>query len=167
DDAVADRWDIANEVLGAGGLERYEISNWTTPGNASTHNGLYWACGEYLGIGAGAHSHIATDDAATRSWAVKGPERYVDTVNAGGRPIAGAEAIDGSTRASEVMVLGLRRTTGVAEAEFEALVGRPIDAVFESELDEAVRKGLVERREGAVVLTRPFLANAATVLFAR
>jgi oxygen-independent coproporphyrinogen-3 oxidase len=166
DDSVADRWDIANDVLSAAGFGRYEISNWTRPGRASRHNGLYWACGEYLGIGAGAHSHLASERGAIRSWTVKGPERYVETVTAGARAVAGSEAIDARTRASEVMVLGLRRTLGVSEDDFEALVGEPIDALFGDEVDEAVRRGLLERRDGVLALTRPFLANAATVLFA-
>jgi oxygen-independent coproporphyrinogen-3 oxidase len=167
DDDVADRWDLANELLASAGFDRYEISNWTKPGADSVHNGLYWACGEYLGIGAGAHSHLANNDGAMRSWTVKGPERYVDTVMAGDRPVLGAEPIDAATRASEVMILGLRRTTGVEIDRFEALVGAPIDAVFADEVDAALRKGLIELRGGALMVTRPFLANAATVLFAR
>lgn len=164
DDEVADRWEIADSLLSRAGLARYEISNWGA--SRSRHNSLYWATGEYLGVGAGAHSHLATHDGATRSWTVKGPERYTRAVAEGIRPIAGSEDVDEKTRAAEAMILGLRRTDGVAEADFEGVVGRPIDEVFSEELSTGVAKGLLERTGGRVRLLKPLLANQATILFA-
>jgi oxygen-independent coproporphyrinogen-3 oxidase len=166
DDDVADRWEMTDRVLLAAGLERYEISNWGRPGAASRHNSLYWACGEYVGFGAGAHSHVATDGASSRSWTVKGPERYVQAITDGVRPVAGAEEIDGPTRASEVMLLGLRRTNGVSDDAFAALVGRRVDDVFGAEIERGEASGLLERRDGVVRVTKPLLTNAATLDFA-
>jgi oxygen-independent coproporphyrinogen-3 oxidase len=167
DDEVAARWEIAETMLSSAGLTRYEISNWGRPGTASRHNGLYWACGEYLGVGAGAHSHLATADGdAVRSWVVKGPERYVRTVTDGARPVAGSEPIDARTRAAETMILGLRRPEGVSEGAFERLVGRPIDELYAAELTRGEDTGLLERTGGRVRLTKPLLANEACVLFA-
>jgi len=160
DDDVAHRWDVTNDVLSGAGFERYEISNWTKPGRESRHNSLYWKCGEYLGIGAGAHSHLATSGGSVRSWTVKSPERYATGV----KPAA-FEHIDLRMRAAEVMLLGLRTTNGVPLGRFNDLVGLAIEDVFAAELDEGVARGLLDVSDEAVRLTQPFLANEAVVLF--
>ncbi len=166
DDDVADRWEIADAMLARAGLRRYEISNWSRPGSESVHNGLYWACGEYLGVGAGAHSHLASSAGATRSWTLRSPERYIRAMTSGDRPVAGREEIDARTRATEVMILGLRRSAGIRREDFEALVGRRLEDVFGTEVDQAVARGLLLDDGGVLRLARPFLANEATVLFA-
>jgi oxygen-independent coproporphyrinogen-3 oxidase len=166
DDDVADRWEAADAAFAAAGLVRYEISNWSRPGHHSRHNSLYWACGEYLGVGAGAHSHLATSEAAVRSWTVKGPERYVRSVTEGSRPVLGSEVIDARTRGAETMILGLRRSDGVAVDDFAALVGRPISDVYGAELERGIARGLLEADGRRVRLVDPLLGNAAGVLFA-
>jgi oxygen-independent coproporphyrinogen-3 oxidase len=156
DDDVARRWEMTNEILRAEGFVRYEISNWCKPGHASRHNSLYWKCGEYLGIGAGAHSHLDT----TRSWTVKSPERYAKRVGP-----AGSETIDTRTRASEVMLLGLRTTDGVSKERFAALVGASIEEVFGDELARAAARDLVRVGGDRITVRRPFLLNEAVLPF--
>ena len=63
DDDQATKYELADDRLGAAGLEWYEISNWARPGDECRHNLLYWAGGEYAGIGCAAHGH--TIDATT------------------------------------------------------------------------------------------------------
>jgi oxygen-independent coproporphyrinogen-3 oxidase len=163
DDDAARRWEMADAALHEAGLPRYEISNW---GDASIHNALYWACGEYLGLGAGAHSHLATPEAAVRSWTLRSPERYIRAVSAGESAVAGSEPIDERTRAAEAMILGLRRTDGVSAAGFESVVGRGLSEVFSQELEEGQRSGVLSWDGVSARITKPLLANAATVLFA-
>ena len=143
DDDAARRWEAAERVLGAAGLERYEISNWSKPGKASRHNSLYWACGEYLGIGAGAHSHLSVPGGSIRSWVAKAPQRYIDEVTAGRRPVAGMESVEARGRAAEAMFLGLRRTAGVEGAVFRALTGQDLGERFGGELSVAASEGLI------------------------
>ncbi|MBI2762079.1 MAG: radical SAM family heme chaperone HemW [Chloroflexi bacterium] len=57
-DLQADMYELAQERLAAAGYEQYEISNWAKPGRECRHNLVYWRDGEWLGLGAGAHSHI-------------------------------------------------------------------------------------------------------------
>jgi oxygen-independent coproporphyrinogen-3 oxidase len=166
EDAVAARWETAEATMTMHGFGRYEISNWAKPGAASRHNSLYWRCGEYLGVGAGAHSHLANADGTVRSWTVRGPERYIDSVRAGSTTVSGSEHIDGRTRASEVMILGLRRTEGVGFDDFTELVGRPISEVFSDELRRGLAQGLLDAGGERVRLVNPLLGNAAAVLFA-
>lgn len=165
DDAVAHRWEMADRFLSQRAYERYEFSNWSRPGRRSAHNSLYWKCGEYLGLGAGAHSHLATDSAARRSWTVKGPERYVRSVLEGSSTVAGSEEISIRTRASEVMLLGLRCTEGVSEETFHELVGQPMSSVYGDELERGVSSGRLVWDAGRVTLPRPLLGNEAALLF--
>ena len=73
DDVQADAYLLAETLLGAAGLEWYEVSNWARPGEECRHNLLYWSEGEYLGIGCAAHGHTG----GRRWWNVRTPERYI------------------------------------------------------------------------------------------
>jgi oxygen-independent coproporphyrinogen-3 oxidase len=167
DDDVARRWEITDELLGGAGFARYEISNWAPPGQACRHNQLYWACGEYLGIGAGAHSHLAGPRGATRSWALRSPQRWTERVVAHEPVSAGSEEVGAAGRAAEVMFLGLRRTAGVAAADFEALTTRTMQDAFGGELARLANDGLLTW-DGATARLTPrgtLLANEAVCAF--
>ncbi|MCD8524765.1 MAG: radical SAM family heme chaperone HemW [Gammaproteobacteria bacterium] len=58
--------------------ERYEISAYSLDGKQSIHNKNYWLYGDYLGIGAGAHSKLTIDDKIIRHWNHKSPHSYLD-----------------------------------------------------------------------------------------
>ncbi|MGH9055244.1 MAG: radical SAM family heme chaperone HemW [Acidimicrobiales bacterium] len=114
-DDQASKYELADDLLGAAGLEWYEISNWAYPGSECRHNQLYWAQGEYRGIGCAAHSHRL--DPATggsrRWWNVRTPERYIRLVE-GGRPAESAgEDLDAGGRGLERLELSLRTRAGV------------------------------------------------------
>ncbi|MFT3855021.1 MAG: radical SAM family heme chaperone HemW [Ilumatobacteraceae bacterium] len=78
DDDLADKYELADDVLTAAGLANYEVSNWARPGHECRHNRLYWAQGDYRGFGSAAHSHRV----GRRWWNVRTPERYVRAVDA-------------------------------------------------------------------------------------
>ena len=59
-----------------------------------------------------------------------------------------------SISVEETLFLGLRLTKGVSEEEFFRLFGEPLDKVYEKPLEDMLRAGLLERREGWVRLTR-------------
>jgi putative oxygen-independent coproporphyrinogen III oxidase len=110
-DVQATRYEVALEVLAAAGYHRYEVSNWSKPGRASRHNVLYWSAGDYIGFGAGAHSHVA----GRRWWAKKLPRDYIEAATVGGPTSAGEEVLVGTARAGEALMLGLRLVSGVDE----------------------------------------------------
>ena len=134
DDDQADKYELADEMLGASGLDNYEVSNWARPGHESVHNRLYWAQGDYVGVGCAAHSH----EAGRRWWNVRTPERYIDLVRAGLPSEASAEVLDAETRRIEGLQLALRTREGV-----------PRGVLPDDGLD-----GFVESRGERVVLTR-------------
>lgn len=145
DDTLARRYELAEAVLSDAGYGWYEVSNWARPGRQCRHNRLYWAQGDYRGIGCSAHSH----DGGRRWWNVRTPERYVAAVDEGRTPVAGQELLTDEQRAFEALALALRTAGGVPEWAV------PEDP----DLD-----GLVERGNGRAVLTvrGRLLANEVT-----
>jgi len=126
-DDQAEKYLIADEILGAGGLEWYEISNWARPGSECRHNQLYWAQGQYRGIGCAAHSHAAAPVGARRWWNVRTPDRYIRLVEGGESPEAGGEDLDDETCRTEALQLSLRTREGVP---IDALPGWADDPVL-------------------------------------
>ncbi len=122
DDDQADKYLLAEELLGRAGLEWYEISNWSRPGHQCRHNQLYWRQGDYQGIGCAAHSH----DRGRRWWNVRTPERYMAAVEAGAPPLGGEEHLTPEESHLEGLQLSLRTPAGVDAAalrEAEQLEG--------------------------------------------
>jgi coproporphyrinogen III oxidase-like Fe-S oxidoreductase len=135
DDVLADRYLLADRVLGGGGLAWNEVSIWARPSHECRHNRLYWEQGDYRGLGCAAHSHAA----GRRWWNVRTPERYCAVIESGADPVAGEEVLDVPARAQEALELSLRTRDGV-----------PAQALDES--DPAL-EGLVEARGDRLVLT--------------
>ncbi len=142
DDALAaDQYRHAEDVLDAAGYDHYELSSWARPGRESRHNGAYWARRAYTGIGAGAHSY---DGVAERSWNTRELDGYLDAAEAGERPLADRETLDGPTRAFEAIALGLRRVDGLGRGAFAREFGAdPIDS-FADAIAATTRTGLIE-----------------------
>ncbi len=134
DDDLADKYELADDLLAAAGLANYEVSNWAAPGHECRHNVLYWQQGNYLGFGSAAHSHLD----GHRWWNVRTPERYLDAVRAGESTEAAGETLDDETRRLEGLQLALRMSDGV-----------PAEALDADELD-----GLVVTDGQRVRLTR-------------
>jgi putative oxygen-independent coproporphyrinogen III oxidase len=114
DDDQADKYFLADNVLTGAGLGWYEISNWARPGRRCAHNLVYWAQGEYLGLGCAAHSHLVfPDGSARRWWNVRTPERYCRLVQQDAGVEALGETLSPRQRAAEALVLVLRTSAGV------------------------------------------------------
>ena len=146
DDDQAEKYLAADAALTGAGRPWYEISNWARPGRECRHNLLYWAQGEYLGIGCAAHGHTPV---GRRWWNVRTPDRYIALVEAGASPEAGHEILAGPEFDQEAAMLALRTRGGVP-------AGPAADGL--------VTDGLAERHGPRVVLTPAgrLLANEAT-----
>jgi putative oxygen-independent coproporphyrinogen III oxidase len=146
DDAMADRYLAADEMLASAGLTWYEISNWAADEAARCrHNLLYWTGGDWWGIGPGAHSHVA----GTRWWNVRHPRDYAARLAAGRSPGQAREVLTGQERRTEQIML----TTRLADGCPAALLSGPGRAAAA----RAVAGGLAEPvawRHEQVVLTR-------------
>lgn len=154
-DVQADRFEVAEAVLGAAGYDRYEISNWARPGRASRHNVLYWSAGDYLAFGAGAHGHLG----GRRWWSVKLPRDFVARVASGRPREAGFEVLGADERAGEALMLGLRLRRGVDLEGFRRRFGPDAVRSRGAAVATLVEEGLLERCGG-----RLRLAPGATLL---
>jgi oxygen-independent coproporphyrinogen-3 oxidase len=148
DDDQADKYVLADRLLGGAGLVNYEISNWARPGHECRHNLLYWRQGDYRGLGCAAHSH----QAGRRWWNVRTPERYIAAINEGRSPVASEEVLTSEQRRAEGLALAVRTRDGV-----------PASAVpVRDDLDDLVH---VDERTGRATLTVAgrLLANEVAV----
>lgn len=145
DDVHADRYLIADEVLGNAGFSWYEVSNWATSDSGRClHNELYWRGADWWGAGPGAHSHVG----GVRWWNVKHPGAYAGALAGGGSPGAGREVLSAEDRRVERILLELRLREGC-----------PLSLLREAGLAASVRardEGLLDAgpyAEGRAVLT--------------
>ena len=142
DDAYA-MLDRITELTGQAGMERYEISAYAQPGHACWHNRNYWQFGDYLGIGAGAHSKLSFAHRVVRQTRFRDPARYMDHALAG-HAVAQDEEVRRADLPFEYMLNALRLREGFALQDFTERTGLPVTAIAKA-LEEAERKGLVER----------------------
>ena len=117
EDDTADAYDLVGRTLESHGYDWEEISNWARPGHECRHNHVYWDHDDYVGYGSAAHSHRG----GRRYWNVRTPERYIDMVRRGERPLGGEEVLDEATQAFERDSLALRTRRGVAREAFASL----------------------------------------------
>lgn len=148
DEAVAmGEW--AGRRLRRAGYDQYEVSGWARPGSRSRHNLNYWRRGEYLGLGAGAHSFVA----GVRSWNLRSPARYVRALTQGALGREGSEAPDPNQAADEWLALRLRLVEGFSDAAFRRTFGCQVTQAFPGAFEELGAQGLVRRSLGRVRLS--------------
>ena len=191
DDDEAAKYEIADELFSAAGLQWYEISNWARPGYESRHNLGYWRNVDWAGIGPGAHSHYNRVEpvscrsesersarphgsspqdcdahGAIRSWDLAHPRLWSERVNAGQVPWAGSESITPMEALEETIMLGLRLREGMDLTALKTSldVGGAASSDIDAGVAELEREGLVERRGSRLIPTlRGRLLNDAVI----
>ena len=161
--------ELIEEKLSGAGLQRYEISNYARPGLRSRHNANYWQDGDYLGIGAGAHSYRKQNSGRVLSqrWSnEKNPGRYMGMISETHQAIADREDIDWTKAAGEFMFLGLRMTDGVSIKAFRARFGSAPVELY-PKIATWLENEFIEEKKGYLRLTRKglMLANSLFVEF--
>ncbi len=146
DDLAADMQQAIEARLTEAGMRHYETSAYARPGHASRHNLNYWQFGDYLGIGAGAHSKLSFHDRILRQMRVKHPQQYMAAVKAGAH-IADTRTLTRADLPFEFMMNALRLTEGVPAALFEERIGLPL-IVCAAALERARARGLLESEAG-------------------
>ena len=115
DDAQADMYLTAGEMLRAKGFRQYEISNFCRRGMESRHNLKYWTGGEYLGFGPDASS----DFAGKRFKMVRNLRAYIDGILEGRQVIDELQEVPQRERAGEYLMTRLRTNVGIQAEEYE------------------------------------------------
>ncbi|RYX86781.1 radical SAM family heme chaperone HemW [bacterium] len=121
DDHLADRMDVASELLEHAGLERYEVSNWARLGQECRHNQNYWRGGSYFAAGCGAHGHFDGE----RFWNERDTKIYVRRIISDGTARVETERLTPNERLVERLATGLRTREGVALNEGETKLLQP------------------------------------------
>jgi oxygen-independent coproporphyrinogen-3 oxidase len=148
DDAAADIEDAVHAVLADAGYRHYETSAYALDGRECRHNRNYWQFGDYLGIGAGAHSKLSFADRIVRQVRWKQPKQYLDAV-AQGRPILEEHEVTRDDVGFEFMLNALRLTDGVPASLFAERTGFSL-AIVRHGLAEAVRRGLLDEHPAVI-----------------
>ena len=140
---AADMQDVIEERLAAAAYANYETSAYAQTGRECRHNLNYWRFGDYLGIGAGAHSKLSFPDRILRQMRYRQPRQYMQET-AAGSPVQDARAVSPKELGFEFMMNALRLAAGFEPRLFAERTGLSLAAV-EPALQEAVRRGLITR----------------------
>jgi putative oxygen-independent coproporphyrinogen III oxidase len=151
DDTAFAMLDLITARTAAAGMQRYEVSAFAREGHRCEHNLNYWQFGDYLGIGAGAHSKLSFPHRVVRQTRWREPLAYMERALQS-HAIASDEEVPRAELAFEFMLNATRLREGFELARFRERTGLPMSAI-EPALTEAERRGFVSRDANAVVPT--------------
>ena len=147
---------LCRDTLEKRGFHQYEISNFALSGRECRHNVNCWQRRDYLGFGCAAHSLWREERRAN-------PRELDDYLS--GRPPE-TETISPADARFEYMMLGLRLTAGVSEADYEQRFGQGLWDTYGLRLEPALRDGRLQRQDGRIFLTRRGMDVMNSVLVA-
>ena len=147
-DRCADMQDAIEARLASAGFTHYETSAFAQPGRQCRHNLNYWNFGDYLGIGAGAHSKLTLHDRVLRQMRWKQPKQYLAKA-ATRQPVHEEFSVSAADLPFEFMMNALRLNQGVDAALFEERTSLPLITI-ERQLRQAEIAGLLIRPPGRI-----------------
>lgn len=149
DDLIWQLFDEGQRYLSQSGYKHYEISAYSQEGYQCHHNRNYWEFGDYLGIGAGAHSKITlANQEIVRFWKIKHPKLYLQA----NRFIYEEKNLTAEQLPFEFMLNHLRLNEEVSIQLFEQRTGLAITTI-ETVLEEAQQKGFLLCHKDSIALT--------------
>ena len=141
-DLCADMQEAIEARLAAAGFDNYETSAFAQRGKQCKHNLNYWYFGDYLGIGAGAHSKLTLHDRVLRQMRWKHPNTYLENIPQG-KVIQEESSIDGNSLPFEFLMNALRLADGFHPALFEARTAQALSQIL-PRLKAAEAEGLLD-----------------------
>ena len=152
DDSSSEMQQRCEELLAAKGYQHYETSAFALPERRSKHNLNYWKFGDYLGIGAGAHSKLSFPDKIIRQARYKQPQAYMEQVGKDA-PVQTEHEVNRDERGFEFMMNALRLNQGFDSKLFQERTSLPLLSI-QRELAEAERRGLLSRDHQRIAPTQ-------------
>jgi len=145
ENTLADIQQAGKTLIADAGLEQYEVSAYARAKHRCHHNLNYWLFGDYLGIGAGAHSKLSfpAHNTIVRHSKARHPTDYIKTATTADR-IRGETLVSPVDTRLEFMMNALRLNDGFTVQEFEGRTGESIASVRRT-LEKAEKEGLIER----------------------
>lgn len=141
DDLSAEMQQGIETALAEHGYRQYETSAFSTEGNQCRHNLNYWTFGDYLGIGAGAHSKLSFHDKIIRQRRHQHPKHYMRQVGVR-EAVAESNTIQRQDLGFEFMMNSMRLVDGVPIDLFQARTGLPLVSI-QTPMTQAIDKGLL------------------------
>ncbi|PKO35153.1 MAG: oxygen-independent coproporphyrinogen III oxidase-like protein [Betaproteobacteria bacterium HGW-Betaproteobacteria-7] len=141
-DLCADMQEAIEARLADAGYRNYETSAFAQAGKQCLHNLNYWHFGDYLGIGAGAHSKLTLHDRVLRQMRWKHPKAYLDNTLTG-RPLQEESQVAAASLPFEFLMNALRLSDGFAPPLFELRTSRPLATIL-PQLQAAAAEGLLD-----------------------
>lgn len=151
DDTSATMQEEIEKTLAGHGYQHYETSGFAQPGKQCVHNLNYWTFGDYLGIGAGAHSKLSFHDKIIRQSRHKHPKKYLESVTTG-QMVDSEWQIGREDLAFEFMMNALRLVDGVEAGLFQQRTGLPLRSI-QATLQKAQQQGLLAQTSGVIAPT--------------
>lgn len=125
-DYRAEMEDAGVGLLAHHGYERYEVSAYARNDLICKHNFNYWSFGDYIGVGAGAHGKLTTEDRILRTSKVRMPKSYMQGTKGSCTMVTKTEI------PVEFMMNALRLRDGVEEHLFQQRTGLPFRTIQET-----------------------------------
>jgi oxygen-independent coproporphyrinogen-3 oxidase len=151
DDVALEMQKMIEGTLMESGYVHYETAAFARPSHRCRHNLNYWLFGDYLGVGAGAHSKLSFPERIVRQTRWKNPRDYIAKV-AQARPLQTEDEVDAADVPLEFMMNALRLIEGFDVALFTERTGLPLTTVLR-ELERAEAEGLISRDHLRIVPT--------------
>ena len=153
-------YEFTNDFLSNKGYMHYEISNFAKQDKECKHNIVYWENREYIGIGAGAFSYINGE----RYCNIKNIKEYISSVKSKKKLICFSEKLPQKKRASEILIMALRMTSGISKEDFFHRSGFDLSELFEKQLSNLTQAGLINFDDERIKLTKKGLSLADSVM---
>jgi oxygen-independent coproporphyrinogen-3 oxidase len=132
---------VITEQTAQQGLQRYEVSAFAKDGHRCWHNTNYWQFGDYLGLGAGAHSKLSFAHRVCRMVRHREPGLYMQKAIAGSA-VAQSNEVSRTELPFEFMLNAFRLKDGVPTNAFSERTGLPVSAI-DKQLQIAQVQGLL------------------------
>ncbi len=132
--------EVSTALCVKAGLQRYEVSNYATPGYECRHNMNYWFNNEYLAAGAAAVSYMG----GVREKRLRNPHQYIDCINTDSSVILDQECLSREESFRETVIMGLRLVEGVSRRRLFERYGIDVEKYYSNTLIQLKNYGLIE-----------------------
>jgi len=156
EDLAADMYQVTQELCLSAGFDAYEVSNHAKSGSESRHNLIYWQCGDYVGIGPGAHGRLTLEGVRYAAEAPRDPQDWLASVDAGNGELP-RHAQSAAEHADEFLMMGLRVTNGIDLSRYGIISKSTLNNNMVNQLNEI---GMIEVSDNRLMATprgRPLL----------
>jgi oxygen-independent coproporphyrinogen-3 oxidase len=158
-------------LLERNGYKQYEISNFSRPGYECRHNLKYWTCGEYIGLGTGAHSYFSD----CRFSFKKDIKEYLRNFNYDRAKLQSVDIFDfekfnlfdehteikPNERIGEYVMLGLRLKAGIDKNKFAQIFYMDFDRMYYAKIEPFIGSGHIVRTSNGYAFSQEgmFVSN--------